>query len=312
MIKLIKYNESLRKDWNNLVDSSFNGSFMQTRTFLDYHKDKFIDASILITKNNKVCAVFPAAFLNNCIISHPGLTTAGLIYNDQLRGEELLEVLIAIKEYFNRTILYKTIPIEFHRQAISDDIWALFKLGATKISCDLSTILNPLMTNYEYWPERKQELNRLQNNITLSAMPLHDISFVKTFWETSVIPNLTKYNVTPTHTPEDIVYLYNNFPIFIKGLLAQHHPSEKILGGLIIFRFNKCYHVQYSATTGKGRALNVLALMHHYMIENLPSDVHYYNFGKSTENGGHKLNESLYYYKNSFGGGSMTYDTYEY
>jgi hypothetical protein len=312
MIIIEAYNESHRNAWENLVDGSYNGTFMHKRTFIDYHKDRFQDASLVIYNNEKICGVFPAVKYEDRVVSHPGLAIGGIVYNDRVRGYDLLDILIKIKEYYNYLpIIYKTTPSEFQRHSVSDDTWALYNLKAKKISCELSSVLNPLTTNYEYWPDKKDELNHLKNNIILSAMNLSNLDLVKEFWEKILIPNMAKYNIKPTHTPEDIQYLYNKFPVFVKGLLARHE-SGKMLGGLIIFRFNKCYHVQYSVTNSKGRALNALTVLHHYMIETLPSDIHFYSFGKSTEYQGHKLNSTLYYYKNGFGGGSMNYDTYEY
>jgi hypothetical protein len=312
MITVEFYKESHRNDWESLVDSSYNGTFMHKRAFIDYHKDRFEDASLVIYNNEKICGVFPAVRYEDKVVAHPGLAIGGLVYNDRVRGYDLLDILIKIKEIYNYLpIIYKTTPSEFQRHSVSDDIWALYNLKAKKISCELSSVLNPLTTNYEYWPDKKDELSHLKNNIVLSAMNLSDIDLVKEFWEKVLIPNMAKYNTKPTHTPEDIQYLYNKFPVFVKGLLARHE-SGKMLGGLIIFRFNKCYHVQYSVTNSKGRALNALTVLHHYMIETLPSDIHFYSFGKSTEEQGRKLNTNLYYYKNGFGGGSMNYDTYEY
>jgi len=312
-IKLIEYSDSHKKAWDTLVDSSFNGTFMHTRDFLDYHGDKFLDHSTLFYKDDKICAVFPAARIDNNLISHPGATVGGLVFNDTVRGADIYEILLLHKNHYkNLNFIYKSTPVEFQRHAISDDIWGLFRIGAVKTGCEISTILNPLMTNYCYWPDKAAEINSYTNNIVFQAMPLHNLEFIQHFWSSVVIPNLQKYEVEPTHSPEDIHYLYSRFPVFIKGLYATYKDTDKILGGVIIFRFNKCYHVQYSVTTSKGRALNVLTFLHHYMITNLPSDVHYYNFGKSTEDRGHFLNESLYYYKNGFGGGSMNYDTYQY
>jgi len=312
MITIEFYNDSHKNAWENLVDSSYNGTFMHKRAFIEYHKDRFEDASLVIYNDGNICGIFPAVKYEDKVVSHPGLAIGGLVYNDRVRGYDLLDILIKIKETYNYLpIIYKTTPSEFQRHSVSDDIWALYNLKAKKISCELSSILNPLTTNYEYWPDKKDELNSLKNNIVLSAMNLSDLDLVKEFWEKVLIPNLNKYNIKPTHTPEDIQYLYNTFPVFVKGLLARHE-SGKMLGGLIIFRFNKCYHVQYSVTNSKGRALNALTVLHHYMIETLPSDIHFYSFGKSTEDSGHKLNSNLYYYKNGFGGGSMNYDTYEY
>lgn len=312
MITLEDYSEIHRSAWENLVDCSFNGTFMHKRSFLDYHKDKYDDCSLVIKKDNIISAIFPAARTTDSIVSHPGLAVGGLVYNDKIRGTDIVDILSKIKIYFNhKNIVYKATPTEFHRHAVSDDIWALFVLGASKSSCDISAILNPLTTNYEYRSERKQELSSLKNNIVISAMDLSNIDLVQEFWDKVLLPNMDKYKINPTHSPEDIVYLYKKFPVFVKGLLARH-TNGKMLSGLIIFRFNKCYHVQYSVSNSKGRALNSLTLLHHYMIEHLPSDVHFYNFGKSTENYGYKLNTNLYYYKNGFGGGSMNYDVYEY
>lgn len=310
--QIIKYKEEDRQAWNNLVDNSFNGTFMHKREFLDYHGDRFEDCSLMAYKNEKLCGVFPAARINREIISHPGTTVGGFVYNDNVRGEDIASLLGLLKQYHKwQNVIYKATPIEFQRHAVQDDIWALHTLRAKRTSCELSSILNPLTTNYEYWPDRKEELLSLKDNITISAIDFQDMDLLNEFWDKVLIPNLHRHGVSPIHTPEDINYLYSKFPIYIKGLLARH-TSGKMIGGLIIFRFNKCYHVQYSVTNSKGRALHALTLLHHYMIENLPTDIHYYNFGKSTENNGYKLNAPLYYYKNGFGGGSMIYETYEY
>jgi hypothetical protein len=184
MITIESYNESHRHAWENLVDGSYNGTFMHKRTFIDYHKDRFEDASLVIYNNEKICGVFPAVKYEDKVVSHPGLAIGGLVYNDRVRGYDLLDILIKIKEYYNYLpIIYKTTPSEFQRHSVSDDTWALYNLKAKKISCELSSVLNPLTTNYEYWPDKKTELSHLKNNIVLSAMNLSDLDLVKEFWE---------------------------------------------------------------------------------------------------------------------------------
>ena len=56
MFHFEKYNEKDEKKWDDFVmEKSINGTFLQTRRFLNYHpKDRFVDESIIIynKKNN--------------------------------------------------------------------------------------------------------------------------------------------------------------------------------------------------------------------------------------------------------------------
>ena len=49
MFHFEKYNEKDEKKWDDFVmEKSINGTFLQTRRFLNYHpKDRFVDESIM-------------------------------------------------------------------------------------------------------------------------------------------------------------------------------------------------------------------------------------------------------------------------
>ena len=68
-----RYHDSLRDVWDDFVKRSKNGTFMLTRKFISYHGDRFKDASLLIYKNEKLIAVFPANSSQQTIYSHQGL-----------------------------------------------------------------------------------------------------------------------------------------------------------------------------------------------------------------------------------------------
>ena len=62
MFHFEKYNEKDEKKWDDFVmEKSINGTFLQTRRFLNYHpKDRFVDESIIIyNKKNNIAAVCP-------------------------------------------------------------------------------------------------------------------------------------------------------------------------------------------------------------------------------------------------------------
>jgi len=66
------------EDWDDLVRRSCNGTFLHTRRFLSYHRDRFADRSlVLYGRRGRVAGVFPAAVSpadRETIVSHPSIT----------------------------------------------------------------------------------------------------------------------------------------------------------------------------------------------------------------------------------------------
>ena len=60
MFSLSLYNSSLKSQWDNFINESKNGTFLFNRDFIEYHKNRFKDYSILFYKLDKLIAVFPA------------------------------------------------------------------------------------------------------------------------------------------------------------------------------------------------------------------------------------------------------------
>ena len=79
----------------------------------------------------------------------------------------------------------------------------------------------------------------------------------------------------------------------------------------MIFDTGQVIHTQYIASTDEGKAEGALDLLFDKLINNnvYPSAL-YFDFGKSTENGGHYLNNNLIFQKEGFGGRGVCYDTY--
>lgn len=60
MFRFEKYTEQDEKKWDDFVmDKSVNGTFLQTRRFLNYHpKDRFVDESIIIYNKKNILQLF--------------------------------------------------------------------------------------------------------------------------------------------------------------------------------------------------------------------------------------------------------------
>lgn len=81
------FSQDKEKDWDEFVlFRSMNGSFLQTREFINYHKNgKFDDASVCVYKGSELVAVILACVeyegSNKILFAHRGTTAGGgLLY----------------------------------------------------------------------------------------------------------------------------------------------------------------------------------------------------------------------------------------
>src|SRR5947208_14116689 len=103
-MKVSDYSEEYAELWDEFVAQAPMATFLHSRRFLSYHRDRFQDVSLVIeNEENSLVGLFPAAgdpTQRKRVISHPGITYGGLINERELRGEKILNVLWAgISQY---------------------------------------------------------------------------------------------------------------------------------------------------------------------------------------------------------------------
>jgi hypothetical protein len=144
--EIIKYNNSYKEIWNSFISTSKNGLFFFERDFMEYHSDRFKDHSLIIFKNNKITALFPANESEKQIISHGGLTFGALIISHTVKTSEVLEIFSEIKQYYSELsfdeIIYKAIPHIFHKYPAEEDLYALFRNDANLYRRDISSVID--------------------------------------------------------------------------------------------------------------------------------------------------------------------------
>ena len=84
-----------------------------------------------------------------------------------------------------------------------------------------------------------------------------------------------------------------------------------MLCGTIVYETKNVIHLQYMANSEKGKKYYALDLLMDYLVNEHYIDKKYLDFGISTEQEGRYLNTGLIFQKESFGGRSTIYDTYE-
>ena len=94
------------------------------------------------------------------------------------------------------------------------------------------------------------------------------------------------------------------YPIILK--------SDSIIAGCVQYKTNNVNHIQYIATSEEGREKGALDSLFYHLIQNSQKEgFKYVDFGISTEQDGHYLNEGLLFQKEGFGGRGICYDKYE-
>ena len=300
-------------NWDNFINECCQSTFMHSRKFLSYHKNKFHDDSIFLEEDGKYIAAFPAAkSVNNdqTIISHPGITFGGLLHKGNLKGDATLKAFDLIKDYYSKRgykkLVYKSIPHIYHKAPCEDDLYALFRMNAKLIRCDLTSSID----NYnrlKISDRRKRALKKaIRNEITIEESSI----FLKEFWSILEINLQEKHKKFPVHHLDEISLLSSLFPEDIRCICALH--NSKVVAGVLLFESAMVSHAQYIASNGDGLELSALDLVFDYCINSSKHNhKRWFDFGISNENNGLDLNKGLYTFKSEFGAGGITHEFYE-
>ena len=304
-----RYLEADKKLWDNFISISKNGNFLFFRDYMDYHKDRFIDHSLLFWKDNKLVAVLPANENGNTLFSHDGLTFGGLIMDMSLQAIEVLEIFDLLCSYCVsygfQSIIYKAIPFIFCKYPSEEDKYALFNYNAQLIERNISSIL-PLQDNRIRFSEGKRQAIAKCERIGIKVVESNDFS---DYWEL-LSDVLSKFNVKPVHSLQEIIYLKNKMPDNIKLYEARLKNSNSLLAGIVMYDYSRVVHTQYMANSNEGRNIGALDYLNYELINNVYFDRKYFSWGISSERENKKLNLGLIHQKEMMGGRGITLDIY--
>lgn len=304
---LIKYSDEHKVTWNQVVRESKNGNFLHQRDYLDYHAHRFDEQSVIVLKQGKPVAVFPCNRVKEKIVSHGGLTYAGLVYEKRLHAADVLELFHQIALHYRETgvtkILYKAVPHLFHRYPAEEDLYALTRLGASLCRRDLSAAIR-LDDRIKFSDSRKCTIRKSKKQ----GIKICEGEFLDEYHQllTQVV---AKFGAEPVHTLHELQLLKARFPDNIR--LFGAFNGGLLLAGTIIYDFGHVVHTQYLASSDEGRGGGALDFVLAHLIETTFADRQYFSFGISTEQEGRYLNEGLVFQKEGFGARGVVHDFYE-
>jgi hypothetical protein len=308
------YEPKLAETWDDLIRRSCNGTILHTRRFISYHRDRFRDRSLVLEdRRGKVVGVLPAAQDPSdpeVVVSHPGLTYGGLVHDGSVRGASMIGVLEEIAGRYRSLgfsrLRYKAVPAIYHLSPAEDDLYALFRLGARRYRCDLSATID-LSSRARVSPRRVRSRKRAEAEGVTAEDAWGEIA---SFWRILEWHLDSRFGVAPVHSLAEIELLHERFPDEIILIAAKIGPE--LVGGTVLFLAGPVLHMQYTATTEEGRAKFVTDLVMERAIDlGRHLGCRFFDFGSSTVDQGWSLNQGLYQFKVSFGGGGVVYDHYE-
>jgi len=307
MIRAELYKDSDKELWNNFIQNSKNGIFMFNRNFMEYHKDRFTDNSLLFYDDDKLVAIFPASIKEGILSSHGGLTYGGFITGNDMKQHHMNDCFTALKEYAAsngiKEIIYKHIPHIYHKQPAEEDIYSLYFNNAEILKIEASTVVdfrNPLKM-----PKgRKAQVGRARRE----GVIIQESDDFETFisLENQV---LERHETKAVHTPNELKLLKSFFPENIKLLTAFY--QDKMIAGTVLFIYDNVIHTQYMAASELAREIGALDLTIATVIETFKDSKKWLDFGISTEDAGRFLNEGLISQKEGFGGRTNIYQTWK-
>lgn len=305
------YTPADRQAWDEFVRQSKNGTFLFLRDYMDYHSDRFEDASLMVFYKGKLYALFPGNRKDNVFYSHQGLTYGGLLTDRKATAAAVVALFSEINNWLRCQgfvkVVYKAIPWIYHRLPAEEDLYAIFRTcNARLVARDVSSTIM-LDRRIKFIQSRHGGAVKARK-LGLEVMETND---VESFWH--ILDNNLehKYGVRPVHTVDELKLLKSRFPDFIR--LFMTYSGDTALGGTLLYLMDQTVHTQYISASPEGKRHGALDLLFDHIInkEFANGEYRYFDFGKSTEDHGHILNDALIFQKEGFGGRGVCYDCYE-
>ena len=311
MITIVRYTEDKVNIWNQFNKQSKNALFMFDRNYMDYHKDRFKDHSLLFYDEDKLLALLPMSEHGDLLISHGGLTYGGFITGTKMKQHTMMdcfeELIKYAKENGFKNIRYKCIPHIYHSQPAEEDRFALFANNSKLDTVDVSTYVN-LAAPLKMPKGRKAQISRAKRE----GVVVEELTELEDFNKFIDLENevLTeRHDVRAVHTGEELKLLHDRFPENIH--LFASLKDGNLIAGTVVYEYDQVVHTQYMAANDEARTIGALDLAISTVINNYKDSKKWLDFGISTEHGKIYLNEGLCSQKEGFGGRTGVYEIWE-
>jgi hypothetical protein len=300
-----RYEPAARGRWDDVVKRARARHFLFERDYMDYHADRFADASLIVLKDGDPVAVLPGSRHGDEIVSHGGLTFGGLLSGPAMTVANTVAALDAIAATLRadgvRRLVYKAVPHIYHVAPAEEDLHALHAAGARLVRRDVSAAV-PAGAPAAYSEERRRAVRRGAS----AGLQLGESAQIESFMELVAEVLRTRHGVEPVHTPAEMRLLADRFPGQIRLWTAA--AGDELVAGVLIYETPVVAHAQYIANGPRGRELGAGDVLFDHLLTEVYPD-RWFDFGISNEREG-ELNAGLMRNKEGFGARAVVHDRY--
>ena len=307
-VAVTPYRPEQAADWDAFVERSPNGLMLFRRGYMDYHADRFTDASLWLSEDGRPVAVLPASRNGDTVVSHGGLTFGGLVLAPEARLVTVVDAVAALRDHVRAAggrLVYKQTPAFLHDPLSSPDTYALHRAGAILVRVEPNLVVD--LAAPPALQDRRARSARRAVRAGVEVGPSDDLP---TFWTQVLEPVLqARHGVLPVHSLDEIELLRSRFPAEI-GLRTAHLDGVMV-AGTVLYRYGHVLHAQYIAALDAARDVGGLDLLFTSLLAEAGPPLRFLSFGIASEQGGEVLNEGLTAWKEGFGARALPHLVYE-
>lgn len=316
MFEIVTYDIQYEKIWDDFVmERSVNGTFLQTRRFLNYHPaGRFNDNSCLIFDDKKhLIAVSPACTkMDNgekVYYSHAGSTYGGVLIDQKwFKTGKVIEVIQALEEHlkgegYNQIILKQT-PSIFASENVDLFQYCFFYLGyrcynELNLYVDFEDYSEEILA--EFSQGKRTDVHNCQKRglYTKKLTSFSEISELHDLLQKTLL----KYNLAPIHTTKEL-YDFQAERLHDECECFGVFEKDRMIAASMMFYFKRAEvaHTQYLCADPEYRQLSPMSYMYYAMlVEMRRKGYKKVSWGTGTENMGLYLNEGLVKSKEYYG-----------
>ncbi|MFI2130107.1 hypothetical protein ACH434_08580 [Lysinibacillus fusiformis] len=310
----------IRKDFDLLSEflrNNENSTLFHDPSFLMYHSsNKFKEHNLGFFKGNQLQAFIPFALLEsakqNVALSPYGASFGGFVCKDDVSFLEIhsyLQLLIDYFKQFNISKITLTFPPRnyFKTQNIIDNINSgLAQVGFLLESEYITSIVdfrNMELMDLFHSSARRKYVNAQNSKISMKIVENKDNVELGIFYK-MLEDTLKIHNASPTHTFEELVYLFDKCQDRIKLFLAK--KDSNYLAGIVLFLVTPSTALAfYNARNLEENDPNSLTFLFAETIEWLKARNYSFLDLGTTQKIGVPLNKGLFQFKDSLGSTSV-------
>ncbi|HEX7705716.1 MAG TPA: GNAT family N-acetyltransferase [Thermoanaerobaculia bacterium] len=305
---ILPYDDAMSTEWNALVEGSRNGTFLHLRSYVEYHRDRFTDFSLVAVDKGRMVGALPANRKGDVVESHGGLTYGGWVVDEIMTLPKMAAIWDSMMQFLSasgvKRLIYKPVPHMHHRVPTEEDLFCLGSFGARPVRRSPMTVVD--LQHGPQWQARRLRGIRKARAARVSVGESSDWAG---YWQLLEETLRVRYDATPVHTLEEIALLRSLHPDSIRLFTAT--AGARVIAGVVVFESRRVARAQYIAASVEGKHQAALDLLFHELFTDVFASKHFFDLGTSDGQTGGQLNQSLVDFKEGFGGRTMVQDTYE-